>query len=105
MQRQVIRYAFECSNIPVFFLSFGKDLSVVMNRYLKKGIRQSTFSAKAGFNAKWDGIKQFFTLAKGNIRRFEHITKLKAHECLMMLEYIKEKNELEANEIKKKYKK
>ena len=62
-------------------------------------------SAKAGFNAKWGWWTRKLTLAKGNIRRFKHITKLKAHECLMMLEYIKEKNELEANEIKKKYKK
>jgi len=30
---------------------------------------------------------------------------LKAHECFMMLEYLKEKNELEANQIKKKFKK
>ena len=57
-----------------------------------------------GFGAKWGWYQSVFALASGNIERFEHITKLKATECFTMLAFMKEKNELETNQIKNIYK-
>ena len=88
-----------------FFLSFRKRLVNSYESLFGEGTQEDTLSAAAGFNAKWGWYQAIFSLSKGDLRRFEHITKLKAHECLMMLEYMKEKNELEANQIKKKFKK
>ena len=87
---------------PTFYFStWSLARSLVYMQYKQV---ENTFSARSGFNAKWGWYQAIFSLAKGDLRRFENITQLKAHECLMMLEYMKEKNEIEANEIKKKYK-
>jgi hypothetical protein len=45
--------------------------------------------------------ESIYGLAQGNITRFENITKLNMHECLYALEFMKEKNELEAKRIKR----
>ncbi len=56
------------------------------------------------FARKWGWYQSIFGLAQGDIRRFENITKLKMHECFMMLSFMKDKNEMEAQQIKKKFK-
>ena len=58
----------------------------------------------SNFSAKWGWYQSIFGLAQGDITRFEHITKLNVHECLMMLSFMKDKNELEAEQIKRKVK-
>ncbi len=39
-------------------------------------------------------------LAEGDVRRIDEVTKLPLHQCLMFLEFVKEKNELENKLIK-----
>tara|TARA_R110000737_G_scaffold46887_3_gene66688 strand:+ start:97 stop:351 length:255 start_codon:yes stop_codon:yes gene_type:complete len=56
------------------------------------------------FSKKWGWYQSIYGLAKGDIRRFEDITKLGVHECFMMLSFMKDKTELEAKQIKKKFK-
>ena len=56
------------------------------------------------FAKKWGWYQSIAALAKFDIRRFEDITKLGVHECFMMLSFMKDKNELEAKQIKKKFK-
>ena len=56
------------------------------------------------FSRKWGWYQSIFGLAQGNITRFEDITKLGMHECFMMLSFMKDKNEMEAKQIKKKFK-
>ena len=87
-----------------FFLSFRERLVNSYESLFNEGVKESTTSLSSGFNLKWGWYQAIFTLAKGDIRRFENITQLKAHECFMMLEYMKEKNELESSQIKQKYK-
>jgi len=60
-------------------------------------------TSAAQFGKKWGWYSSIYALAKQDIRRFENITKLKMHECLMFLTFEKEKNELEAKQIKKKF--
>lgn len=62
---------------------------------------QGDLSAVSNFGQKWGWYQSIFALAKGNIARFENITKLGMHECLYALEFMKEKNELEAQRIRK----
>jgi hypothetical protein len=70
---------------------------------------------KSGGESNLDSISQFSTkygwyqslfsgLAQGDIRRLEDITQLNVHTCLYALEYMKEKSELEAKQIKKNFK-
>ena len=65
---------------------------------------KSDLGATANFGSKWGWYQSVFALANGNIERFENITKLSALKCLTMLAFMKEKNELEAQQIKKLYK-
>ena len=60
--------------------------------------------AATNFSKKWGWYQSIFGLAQGDITRFENITKLGMHECFMMLSFIKDKNELEAKQIKKNFK-
>ena len=56
------------------------------------------------FNRKWGWYQSIYGLALGDITRFESITELNVHTCFMMLSFMKDKNELEAKQIKKKFK-
>ena len=62
---------------------------------------QPDLSAVSNFGAKWGWYQSIYALAKGDITRFENITKLGVHECLYALEFIKEKTEIEAQRIKR----
>ena len=63
-----------------------------------------TTSARSGFAKKWGWYSSLYGLASGDITRFEDITKLEMHKCLMMLAFMKDKNELESKQIKNKFK-
>tara|TARA_R110000751_G_scaffold140500_3_gene244205 strand:- start:881 stop:1099 length:219 start_codon:yes stop_codon:yes gene_type:complete len=64
-----------------------------------------TTSARAGFFKKWGWYSILFSgLAQGDIGRLEDITKLNVHTCLFALSYMKDKTELEAQQMKNKFK-
>tara|TARA_R110001632_G_scaffold119247_1_gene231797 strand:- start:1010 stop:1264 length:255 start_codon:yes stop_codon:yes gene_type:complete len=63
-----------------------------------------SLDAVSVFNKKWGWYQSIYALAQGDIGRFENITKLSMHECFMMLSFMKEKNEVEAKQIKNKFK-
>jgi hypothetical protein len=68
------------------------------------GSRSRDLDAVSQFSRKWGWYQSIYGLAKGDITQFENITKLKMHECFMMLTFMKDKNELEAKQIKKNFK-
>tara|TARA_R110000787_G_scaffold119215_1_gene230165 strand:+ start:99 stop:353 length:255 start_codon:yes stop_codon:yes gene_type:complete len=65
---------------------------------------ERSLDAVSQFSRKWGWYQSIYGLAKGDITRFENITKLKMHECFMMLSFMKDKNEVEEKQIKKKFK-
>ena len=64
----------------------------------------NSLDAVSQFAKKWGWYQSIYGLANGDIRRFEDITKLSMHKSFMMLSFMKEKAEVEAKEIKKKFK-
>jgi hypothetical protein len=56
------------------------------------------------FSRKWGWYQSIYGLSQGDITRIESITKLGVHECFMMLSFMKDKNEIEAKQIKKNFK-
>ena len=64
----------------------------------------TALNSQANFGRKWGWYQSIFALAQGDIRRFKDITKLTAHECFMMLSFMKDKSEVEAKQIKNKFK-
>ena len=95
-----IRFSYECS---FFFVEFRDR---IINSYdeLFGQSGNGTLDAVSQFSKKWGWYQSIFGLAKGDIRRFEDITKLSMHECFMMLSFMKDKADVEAKEIKKKFK-
>lgn len=67
------------------------------------GHKGDELTAVSQFGTKWGWYSSVYALAQSDIRRFEYITKLKMHECLLFLTFEKEKNELEAKQIKNKF--
>ena len=69
------------------------------------GEQRDTTSVAGGFSRKWGSVEELYTLAQGDIRRFDEITKLRLHLCLMYLAFVKEKNETENRVIQSQMKK
>ena len=89
----------------VFFFIEFRDRLVNNYESLFTGGNQETTSARSGFGQRWGWYQSVYGLANGDITKFENITKLKMHECLLMLTFMKEKNEVEIQQIKSKQRK
>ena len=87
----------------LFFLSF-RDRLVESYDELFGGQTGNQFSAISQFGTKWGWYQSIYGLAQGDIRRFKDITKLKMHECFLMLSFMKDKAEAEAKQFKSKLK-
>ena len=59
-------------------------------------------STEANFGAKWGWYQSVYGLAKGDVTKFDNITKLNMHKSFMYLAFEKEKIELEKSLIKKR---
>ena len=64
----------------------------------------SATDAQANFGRKWGWFQSIHTLAQGDVRRFDEVTKTRVHECFMMLSFMKDKAEVEAKRIKQNFK-
>ena len=62
--------------------------------------QQTDYSAGAGFGKKWGFYQSVYGIAKGDVTKFDIVTKLNVHECLLFLAFEKEKNQIEAKLIK-----
>ena len=65
-------------------------------------IEQGTYTQ--GFGKKWGWYQSIYSLAKGDVRKIDEITRINIHKAMMWLEFEKEKNEIESRMIKQAYK-
>lgn len=86
-----------------FFVQYRKRL-IIDYPELFEGSGGETTSAVSQFGQKFGWYSSLYGLSGGDVLKIEAITKLNMHECLYMLTYMKEKNELEARQIKNKIK-
>jgi hypothetical protein len=63
---------------------------------------ESDYSATSSFGRKWGWYQSVYGLAKGDVTKFDNITKLNMHKSFMYLAFEKEKIELEKSLIKKR---
>tara|TARA_R110000796_G_scaffold168332_1_gene285245 strand:+ start:102 stop:359 length:258 start_codon:yes stop_codon:yes gene_type:complete len=61
-------------------------------------------SAAGGFSNKWGWTQSIYQLANSDITKFEDVTKLNVNFCLTMLEFKKEKSEVNKTQINKNFK-
>ena len=89
----------------VFFFVQFRDRLVESYDGLFGGQSNGQLDGTTNFSRKYGWYQSIFAaLAQNDVRRIEDITKLNVHKCLYALEFMKEKSELEAKQIKNKFK-
>jgi len=86
-----------------FFLSFSDKIRELYDGlYTQRVAEETGGSSGRAFGKKWGDYQAIFTLAGEDVRRIGEVTELPLHQCLMYLEFIKEKSELESRMLKQK---
>ena len=86
-----------------FFLQFRTGVIEAYDSLFQQSSRDGDYSRAANFGEKWGWYSSIFSLAGGDVGKFEDITKLKIHQCFTFLSFTKEKAEIEAQQIKRKF--
>ena len=78
-------------------------LDVVFSALVTEGNEQETdYTAEANFGVKWGWYQSLYGLAQKDVARFDTVTKLNVHQCLMYLAFEKEKTQIEKQLIKRR---
>ena len=86
-----------------FFLQFRNGIVEGYDSLFGQTTTDGDLSRSANFGRKWGWYQSIYGLANGDITRFEDITKLNIHQCFTMLSFMKEKAQLESQQIKNKF--
>ena len=86
-----------------FFLQFRDGISEAYDSLFGQSSGDGSYSRAANFNKRYGWYSSIYALAQSDITRFEDITKLNVHQCFTMLSFMKEKSEIEAQQIKNKF--
>ena len=93
-----------CIRLNGFFLQFRERITNFYPELFGEQQGGSEYSEQGQFGQKWGWYSSVYALAKGDVREFESILRMRLHECLLFLCFEKEKNELEAKLIKRQSK-
>ena len=99
--------ASECGDeLLGFFLRFRDRVIDSFPSLFGDGNREeSDLTSQGGFGTKWGWYQSIYALAGKDVSRIDKVTKIPLHQCLIWLEFEKEKNELEQKMIKNAYNK
>ena len=86
----------------VFFYHLSNELTQTILNYLQEATEKLTTQQKQTLEVKWGWYQSVYGIAKGDVTKFNNITKLNVHECLMYLAFEKDKVELEKQLIKRR---
>ena len=91
-----------CCGFYAFFLSFKERVNKSFPElFTQRDRNEPNFGTVENFAERWGWYQSIFALSRGDIERFEHISKLNVFKCLTMLTFMKEKNDIEISQIKK----
>ena len=94
-----------CNELPGFFLQFrDRIIEGFPGLFQENDSEEQDLSSQGGFGQKWGWYSSIYGLAKGDITKFDQVTKEPIFKCLTYLTFEKEKNQLESNMIKKQMK-
>ena len=87
-----------------FFLQFKQGL---IDKYPEIFNREGNdgYTTEANFARKWGWYQSVYGIARGDINKFNQVTSLQLHECLMYLAFEKDKIDLEQKRLKSKFRK
>ena len=73
-----------------------------VDAYFEEGNNEQQYGSTQGFARKWGWYSSIYGLSKGDVSKYDSITKLNVHQCLMFLAFEKEKTQIEMQRIKSK---
>jgi hypothetical protein len=82
-------------------LDFREGVSRSYEELFESGA-EADLSREANFNVKYGWYHSIWRLAKEDVTKLDEVTNMNFHKCLSALMYIKEKNVLQTQKIKKK---
>jgi hypothetical protein len=96
------KYADGCSNgCYGFFLQFKQRIINIFPELFGEQSTGTGFDRQTQFGAKWGWYSSFYALAKGDVRRFNEVSKLQLTSALTFLTFEKEKQEIEMQMLKR----
>lgn len=82
-------------------MAFSDKIRQLYDGLYTQGAAEDTGGSKGqAFAKKWGGYQTIFTLAREDVGRIGEVTEYPVHQCLMYLEFVKEKSELESRILK-----
>ena len=91
-------YCFRCYG---FFLRFKQRTTDKFPELFGGESAGQGFDRQAQFGVKWGWYSSFYALAKGDVRRFNEVSKIQLTSALTFLTFEKEKIEIEKLMLKK----
>ena len=89
----------------VFFLSFRQRItSLYADLFGEGGEESNEYSAESIFAKRWGWYATFYSLAQGDVRRLDEVSRLPVHQCLTFLSFEKSKQQTENTILKKQIK-
>ena len=85
-----------------FFSQFKRGINEAYPALFSKGSEDFDTSAKASFHDTFGWFTSLYQMAQGDPTKFSRVEKLNINTCLTYLTFVKQKNEIEAKEIKRK---
>jgi hypothetical protein len=92
---------FRCNG---FFLQFRERIIERYDSLFGEQQGGSEYSTTANFGKRWGWYSSIYAIAQGNLREFDNVTRLPINQCLTYLTFEKEKQQIEADLIKKQNK-
>ena len=100
---------FRCSNKQLgFFLDFRQRITESYNQLFTERTEGDDefqhYSERQQFGRNWGWYSSFYCLAQKDVTKLDEVAKLRLTKCLTYLTFEKQKNEIEANELKQQMK-
>ena len=92
-----------CIRCYAFFLSFRQRITDGFSALFGEGSADiDEYSEQGQFGKQWGWYHSIYALAKGDITRFDSVTRERLVKCLTLLTFEKQKNEIEVRQLNKK---
>ena len=92
----------------MFFLEFRKrtieSYDSLFTTRTDEDDQFNEYSERNQFGRNWGWYSSIYAAAKGDITKFDEVTKLRLTKCLTYLSFEKQKNEIESRELKQQMK-
>ena len=88
----------------LFFLDFRKRTLDGYSDLFGGGSGEDEYSSQSQFGKRWGWYTTFYSLAQGDVRRFDAVGRLPLYQCLTFLSFEKHKQETENKILKSKLK-